>query len=187
MGYLLGGGIERLSVHYPDIRVVQVAGNHPRLVKAPAAKDAHDNMDWISGEISKGYLRGNDVVSSYVNVGSSAIHKIAGLTAYIFHGDGIRSTMAGVPWGGVMRRVNEIQRMRPYTIDLYYLGHFHDPNVVQGGRINMNGALKGIDEWVLKNFGGGSPPTQLLQTFDETAGRMVDTKWLTPSAGLPSW
>lgn len=188
VGYLLGGGIERLSEHYADIRVVSVVGNHPRLMKKPAAKNAHDNMDWVSAEVAKLYLRSNDVVSSFVNAGPSALHEIAGLTAYVWHGDGIKTNMPGVPWGGVTRRVNEIQKMRHRKVlDLFYLGHFHDPNVTQGGRINMNGSLKGVDEWVLKNFGGGSPPTQLLQTFDEKASRMVDVKWLTPTTGLPTW
>lgn len=85
-----------------------------------------------------------------------------------------------------MRRVNEIQRMHTVRIDHYVLAHFHDPNVVQGGRIIMNGSLKGPDEWVLKNFGSGTEPTQLLLTFDEKRSRMTDVKYITPQTGVPT-
>jgi hypothetical protein len=185
MGYLLGQAIERLTLEGYEVQVVSVVGNHPRLVKKPAAKDTHDNMDWVSGEIAKAYLSTNDNVVSFVNGRTSVFHKIAGRTCYVWHGDGIKSTMPGVPWGGVIRRTNEIARQHQRRqIDHFILGHFHDPNVVQGGRIFMNGSLKGVDEWVQKNFGGGSPPTQLLALFDERKSRLTDVKFITPTTGL---
>jgi hypothetical protein len=184
MGYLIGRAVEELTQHVPEVRVASVVGNHPRLKPKPAAKNTHDNMDWVAAIIAKEYLRENDVVTDFTVGRTSLIHVVAGRNVYVFHGDGIRSSMPGVPWGGVMRRVNEIGRQQPIRIDHYALGHFHDPNVVQGGRILMNGSLKGVDEWVLKNFGGGSPPTQLLIGFDERASRITDAKFLTPTAGL---
>ena len=184
MGYLQGRAIEHLAPHYEDIRVVTCVGNHPRLVVKPAAKDTHDNMDWVSYVIASEYLRRVPNVSAFTIGRTSVIHEVAGRQLYLFHGDGIRSSMPGVPWGGVMRRVNEIARMTPTPIDHFVLGHFHSPNVVQGGRIIMNGSLKGVDEWVMKNFGGGERPTQLLLSFDERHGRLTETRYLTPTTGL---
>lgn len=185
MGIMEARIIEFLAPHYEEIRVLSVPGNHPRLVKAPAAKNTHDNMDWVSAMIAKVMTESLDNVSSFVVGSSTLIHQIAGLNVYVMHGDGIRSSMPGVPWGGIMRRVNEIERMQTVDIDHYLVHHFHSPNIVQGGRILVNGALKGVDEWVLKNFGGGERPTQLLTTFDERRSRLTDVKLLTPSAGVP--
>lgn len=186
IGLLQGQIIERLAPHFADVRVVQVEGNHPRLTRKPAAKEPHNNMDWVAGVLARQYVSTIPNVSSYVIGRGSALHTIAGRTIYVFHGDGIRSSMPGVPWGGVMRRVNQIQATHTQRIDHFVLGHFHQANVVQGGRIVMNGSLKGVDEWTLKNFGGGDAPTQLLLVFDEKRRRLTDTKFITPTAGLLS-
>lgn len=187
MGHLLGQTIERLAPHYVDIHVVSVPGNHPRLKQKPAAKNVHDNMDWVAAMIAKEFLKGTSNVSVAVPTGGAILHTIAGRTFYIWHGDGIRSTMPGVPWGGVIRRVNEIRRSFAGTeIDFWLCGHFHQCNVMKGLGIFMNGSLKGTDEWVIKNFGGGSDPEQLILTFSERRGRLTDARFLTPSAGLPT-
>src|ERR1039458_7277263 len=110
MGHLLGQTIERLEPHYENIKVVSVVGNHPRLKQKPASKRGHDNMDWVSAMIAKQYLEKFPNVSVSAPTGGAILHTIAGKTFYIWHGDGIRSTMPGVPWGGVIRRVNEIRR-----------------------------------------------------------------------------
>ena len=167
-----------------DVRCAGVEGNHPRLTKAPAAKQPHNNGDWISNKIAAESLKA-DGIPFEVGVGS-LIWKVAGRTAYLWHGDGIRSSMPGVPWGGVMRRTNQIQATFPYRIDHFFYGHFHQAVVAQGGRLVGNGALKGTDEWVTKNFGGGDPPTQLMLTFDERREWMTGVSYLTPRAGIPT-
>jgi hypothetical protein len=182
VGYLQAEILERLAPHYASLRALSVEGNHPRLSRKPAAKNPHDNMDWVASVITRerAKLIGVDVTVAR----GSSFWEVAGRTFYVWHGDGIRSTMPGVPWGGVMRRTNEIQSGSSKRIDHFVLGHFHQPNVVQGGRIIMNGALKGLDEWVLKQFGGGAPPCQLLLTLDEKKCRLTDVRFITPTAGL---
>lgn len=183
VGHVMADCLERLAPHYSTVRVGSVVGNHPRLVQKPAAKNVHDNMDWVAALICKERLRGSNV--SVEVAGNSLVWEIAGQRLYAFHGDGIRSTMAGVPWGGVMRRVNEIRRSHHNErIDGFVLGHYHQANVMVDLGIYMNGSLKGIDEWTLKNFGGGSRPTQLLLEFDERRERLTAAKMITPTAGL---
>lgn len=167
-----------------DVRCGGVEGNHPRLTKAPAAKMPHNNGDWIANMIAAQALDEHGIP---FEVGrGSMLWRIAGRVIYVWHGDGIRSSMPGVPWGGVMRRTNQIQATFPHRIDHFLHGHFHQANVVQGGRLIGNGALKGTDEWVTKNFGGGDGPTQLLLTFDERHEWMTGVSYLTPQTGLPS-
>lgn len=187
MGYLLGQLTERLSPYYKDIRCFGVVGNHGRLAIKPAAKRVHDNLDWISYVVAREYLRHYDHVTVEVPTSGAMFWTVAGKTYYVWHGDGVRSSMPGVPWGGVMRRVNEIRRSHAHRrIDGFWLGHFHQAVALFDLGIFVNGSLKGTDEWSLKNFGSASRPTQLLLTFDEKRERLVDTKLLTPTAGLPT-
>lgn len=185
VGLLMGQIVEQLAPHYRDVRVVSVEGNHPRLGKAPQAKSPQNNMDWVAAQFAKQYVK--DLPNVDFTVGRGAvIHEVAGLNMYVFHGDGIRSSMPGVPWGGVMRRVNQLQATLPQHIDHWLLGHFHQANLVGAGRIIGNGALKGPDEWCFKNLGVGDPPAQWLLTFDEKRSRLTDARLITPTAGVPA-
>ena len=184
MGYTQAQIVERLVPHFGDVRVFAVEGNHPRLSQKPSAKDPHNNMDWVASVLAKECLAKHPGVQ-YVIGRATMTFEIAGRTVWLMHGDGIRSSMPGVPWGGVMRRVNTLQSNSTRRIDHFLIHHFHQANVVQGGRILMNGALKGTDEWVEKTFGGGDPPTQMLHLFDEKHRRYVSTSLITPKAGLP--
>jgi len=185
MGYLLGGILERLAPHVPNVRAGGVVGNHPRLPSKPAAKEVFNNFDWVSYTIAR--ERALSIPNLYgfeIPRGPALLWRVAGRLCYVWHGDGIRSSMPGVPWGGVMRRVNAIQASYPERVDHFFYGHFHQAAIVQGGRIIGNGSLKGPDEWSIKSFGQADPPTQLLLTFDEKRSRMTDVKFLTPTAGL---
>ena len=186
MGTLMGQIIERLVPHYPNIRVFSVEGNHPRLNgKAMQAKNPQNNGDWIAAQFCKQYLAPYDTVEMVVGRGSVQF-ELAGRRVMALHGDGIRSNMPGIPWGGVMRRVNQLQATLPNHIDHWVLGHFHQANLVNAGRVIMNGSLKGCDEWTLKALGAGDPPAQWLLTFDEKRQRLTDSRLITPTAGVPT-
>jgi transposase-like protein len=185
MGALEGEIVEDLATELAlPARAGGIEGNHPRFTKAPAAKMPHNNGDWISNVIAAQYLEPRGIPFEIGR--GSMLWKIAGRTMYVWHGDGIRSSMPGVPWGGVMRRTNQIQATMPTRIDHFLHGHFHQANVVQGGRLIGNGALKGTDEWVTKNFGGGDPPTQIMLTFDERSEWLTGVSYITPRAGVPA-
>lgn len=185
MGAIEGQIVEDLATELGlEARAGGVEGNHPRLTAKPAAKMPHNNGDWISNVIAAQHLE-NRGIPFEVGRGSM-LWKIAGRTIYVWHGDGVRTSMPGVPWGGILRRTNQIQATMPQRIDHFLHGHFHQANVVQGGRVIGNGALKGTDEWVTKNFGGGDPPTQLMLTFDERREWLTGVSYITPTAGIPT-
>ena len=182
-GQLIGKFVEQLVEDYPRIHLAGVAGNHPRTTKTPANKKVFDNWDWASYKYAELYLSKYDSVTCNFPRSGMVVEEIAGKNALFFHGDGIRSTMPGVPWGGVMRRVNELKKQfaeRGTLISYFALGHFHQANVVAGGSIWMNGSLKGPDEYTLKQFGAGDKPTQLLLTFDKTKERLTDVSFINP-------
>lgn len=181
-GMLLGQFIEELVYEYPRIVIHTVNGNHGRLPKKPAAKQVFNNFDWLAYQIAAQYTRNYESVTWNIARGNQTLADVAGQTVLLFHGDGIRSTMPGVPWGGVMRRTNEIKKQyaeRGVYLDGFALGHFHQANAVSGP-IWMNGSVKGPDEWVLKNFGYAEVPTQLLLTFDPEHARRTDVSYINP-------
>jgi len=184
-GIVLGKFVEELVPLYPKIRVLGVAGNHPRMSKPHASKNVFDSFDWMAYKTAETYLRNYPTVTcKFPKSGVLVEPIVTGRNAYLFHGDGIRSTMPGVPWGGVVRRVNEVRKQfidldEPVVIHQFQLGHFHSPNVVPG--VLMNGALTGTNEYGLKNFGGGAPPTQLLATWNPRKRRMTDVSFVTPA------
>lgn len=184
-GMLLGKWIEELVPYYPAITVAGVVGNHPRVSVKPANKQVFNNFDWMAYKVAEAYL------SKYIEAGHittafprSGFHvaEIASNKVLLFHGDGIRSSMPGVPWGGVTRRTSELKKQYSefgIHLDGFALGHFHQANVVQGS-VFMNGSVKGSDEYVIKNFGAGEKPTQLLLTYDNEHRRLTDVSYITP-------
>jgi len=72
-----------------------------------------------------------------------------------------------------MRRVATMQNeyaAMGQPIDYFVNGHFHQTAMVQGGRIIMNGSVKGVDEYTLHAYGGGESPRQTLLTFHPERG-----------------
>lgn len=170
--------IEALIPDFERIDVDGVVGNHGRRSKKPAAKNAYDNFDWLVYHIIR--LRLAKYPSVKVTVPKASQHPIKmcdRFTILMFHGDGIRSTMPGVPWGGVARRTRELERQfEPVVgpIDHFLCGHFHQWSVTDGGRVIVNGSVKGPDEYSIKQFGGGCEAVQLLHLFHPERG-MVST------------
>lgn len=168
--------VESFTEYFPEVQFSGIVGNHPRAHKKPWAKQGYDNADWTAYNISKIILRKNDRINFDIPKANQHITEICDRWNFLaFHGDSIRSSMPGVPWGGVMRRVNALQASysgsgRP--IDMFVCGHFHSAAMVQSdaGQIAMNGSVKGVDEYSLKAFGGGRPPQQLLLTVHPDNG-----------------
>jgi hypothetical protein len=183
VGMLIAQFIERLVPHYPKLIVHGVAGNHPRVGKPHSSKQVFDSFDWLAYKIVDTYLSKYKSISCNFPKAAFIVAEIAGLNYLLWHGDGVRSSMPGVPWGGVMRRWNELRKQyaqQNVALDGLAVGHFHQSNLVNGGQIAMNGSLIGVNEFGLKNFGSGEKPTQLLLTFQPDKKRLTDVSYITP-------
>jgi transposase-like protein len=180
VGQLLAGLIARLAPHDPEVWVGGVPGNHGRTQKPHASKRVFDSWDWVAYHIARAQTSQIENVHWEIPDAGMIVREIAGRKVLLFHGDGIKSSMQGVPWGGVMRRTNELLKQYAsmgINLDGFALGHYHQLNVVQS-RIFMNGSAVGTNEYGVKNFGGGEPPRQLLLTWDEKRGRLTDSSYL---------
>lgn len=178
-GKMLGEFIERLVEAYPHIHVTGIAGNHARMNVKAQSKQVFDSFDWLAYQHVELYLSRYESVTCEFPLSGFTVDHVAGKTILLGHGDGIRSTMPGVPWGGVTRRFNELRKTYAQIgehLDYFALGHFHQLNAVKG--IFMNGSVKGPDEYVLKQFGSADPWEQMLLTFDKQAGRLTDISFI---------
>lgn len=164
--------IENLVPEFPRITIDAVVGNHGRLSKKPTAKNVHANWDYVFYRFLEQQLQRYPSVT--VTAPRSAFHhmEIMGNTILLWHGDGVRSSTPGVPWGGVIRRARELEKQFSHLgrIDHHLLGHWHNPQAADDFRILINGSVKGPDEYSLKAFGGGTPATQLLVPFHPSFG-----------------
>jgi hypothetical protein len=170
-GYDAAAWLEEFVPHFGKVSVVGVPGNHPRHSRKPAAKQAHNNADWTAYQVMRLYHRDNPAFEW--NVPSAAFATTTAAERWrvlLMHGDGIRSTMPGVPWGGVVRRITTLEQQfakSKQPLDYVCLGHFHTANTLDGVGVKtfLNGSVKGLDEWSLKMFGSGRHASQLLLTF----------------------
>ncbi len=182
-GYETARWLEEFVPHFKRINVVGVPGNHPRFTVKPANKQAHNNADWICYQVTQALLREHPSFTWHFPRAAYATTMVAKRWhVLLLHGDGIRTTMPGVPWGGVVRRITSLEQQfnkAKKPIDYFCLGHFHAANALDGigSKVFMNGSLKGVDEFSLKQFGSGHHPSQLLLTFHEKHG-ITGTQYL---------
>ena len=168
--------LESFSDAFDEIEVTGVVGNHPRFDAKMRAKGGFDNADWMSYHHMKSLLRKHPGITFDIPRANSHIHQVLGRNILLTHGDGIQSSMVGVPWGGVIRRANTLHAQysaQGTPISLYCFGHFHQRALVNGpagSKIALNGSTKGVDEYGLKRFGGGESAGQMLLTFHPTRG-----------------
>lgn len=166
--------IESLTERFPRIIVSGVVGNHPRAHKKPWAKHGYDNADWTAYHVMATALKRNKRIT--FDIPKANQHRVVvaeNWPVLLWHGDGVRSSMPGVPWGGIMRRVNALRHQYATAgqpCRFFHSGHFHTANAIEGGEIIVNGSVKGVDEYSVKAFGGGRPPQQVLSTFHPRNG-----------------
>lgn len=177
--------IASFAEEFPEVVVDgMVVGNHARRTKKPPGKNVHDSFDYLVYEILN--IRLSALPNVRVVVGPDgrikrARHQfmeIGDKQILCTHGDGIRSTMVGVPWGGITRRCNELQKQYEGRgkIHHFMLGHWHTPQIVENRRILVNGSVKGPDEYGI-SMGLSSPAGQLLHTFHPKRG-LTDVSFL---------
>jgi hypothetical protein len=172
--------IESFIPHFKTIRIACVVGNHPREKKKQPSKHRFSNGDWVSYQVMKQRLAKYDCIEFEVPKPQRFPVEVCGKNLLLMHGDGIRSTMVDVPWGGIIRFTNKLQNQYAQMgmpIDHFLLGHYHEANIVRNRRILMNGSIKGLDEYSMDRFGGGSNPEQNLLTFHKNRG-LVDVSFV---------
>jgi hypothetical protein len=160
----------------PVMNVAGVPGNHPRASKKPSAKLAHNNGDWLSYKMIEALLRNDPNYRFDFQRGGMNTQTVADrYRMLLMHGDGIRSSMPGVPWGGVTRRIISLEAQMTKArkpLDYVAMGHWHSPQSLSGiqSRTWINSSVKGPDEYSIKQFGQGHDASQTLLLFHPGRG-----------------
>jgi len=180
--------------HFDEIEVSGVPGNHPRRAKKMTAKRAANNDDWLAYQLIRLQLQGDARFTWNIPAAAYAVTTVAERwRCLLMHGDGIRSSMPGVPWGGVVRRVTTLEQQfakAKQPLDYVALGHFHTANALDGVGVRtfLNGSVKGLDEYSLKAFGSGRAPSQVMLTFHPKRGvtdiSLIDLVDSEPAGGM---
>jgi len=191
LAYELAAMIAGFVPDVPLIEVHGVPGNHPRATQKPSAKEYYNNGDWLLYKLVESILSKHPSIT--FNFPRSAYCRAVVADRWhvlMTHGDGIKSTMPGVPWGGISRRVtaiNEQMAAAEIAVDYIMIGHFHTANALDGVLTEtlMNGSLKGVDEYSLKQFGGGRRAKQRLLFFHEKRG-LTGAHWIDLQGIVPA-
>lgn len=183
--------IESIASEFEEVVVDgMVVGNHGRRSKKPPGKNVHDSFDYLVYEIMRIRLAGLPNVrvatgeDGRIKRARHQFIRVAGKQILVWHGDGVRSTMTGVPWGGITRRCNELQKQYEARgrIDHFLIHHWHTPHLVENRRILVNGSVKGPDEFGI-SMGMSTPAVQVMHTFHPTRG-LTDVSFLDLESGL---
>ena len=187
----LASMIEGFVPLFPSITITGVPGNHPRYSKKMPAKQAYNNADWMMYKMLEHRLsRYKSIKCDFPMSAFSRVTIAERWKLLLFHGDGIRSSMPGVPWGGLSRRVASLMEQfgaAQVAVDYIACGHFHTANALDGVQVEtfMNGSLKGVDEYSVKQFGGGRRAKQRLIFFHEKRGA-TSLAWIDLQDTIPS-
>jgi predicted phosphodiesterase len=183
LGYDLSGWLEEFVPHYETIDIAGVVGNHPRPHRKPRAKRAADNSDWTLYKFIQAYHRNNPAFTWNFPQAKMADFLIAERwRCLLMHGDGIRTTMIDVPFGGIIRYSQKLESQFAKAgkpLDIICAGHWHTQNAIEGigTKLYINGSVKGPDEYTLQRFGAARPAGQLLLTATPKRG-ITDISYL---------
>jgi hypothetical protein len=184
--------INGLAEHFRKIRVIFVPGNHTRIGRQISYKQfAENNGDVLLGDMVNAYLR-DQVKSGRIEIHlPRALESIVIIQDHPFlvgHGHGIRA-WGGFPVYGIFRDTARQREMRQFQEALpevaqfkdlneavawareilgrmyqyRIMGHWHSYHILFGGRVIINGALIGANEFsVASPVSAADKPVQVL-------------------------
>ncbi len=164
-----------LAVHFPNINVVYVPGNHGRRSQKKNYHGAQDNWDFLVAKIAALYCEDIENVDFLIPNSFSVNLDINGIGFNITHGDDIRSAL-GIPWYGLQRRQMRLQGLAPLQdgprIRYYCVGHFHQKGMVGNldTELIMNGPWLATDAYAYESLSAYSSPFQWLHGVNSKYG-----------------
>ena len=146
-----------LAAHFEEVNVLYLAGNHGRRTPKKDYLGAHDNWDYLCGEVARLHCRDLGNVHFTIPDAWSANVNINGVGFNVSHGDDVRSNL-GIPWYGMVRRQKGLialgaaagaQRCRYFCV-----GHHHAASVLSDvdGELLVNGSWVGTDAFAYNSL-----------------------------------
>jgi len=164
-----------LASHFEQVNVLYLAGNHGRRSPKKDYLGAHDNWDYLVGEVARLHCRGMENVSFSIPDAWSANVNINGVGFNVSHGDDVRSN-GSIPWYGMVRRQKGLialgaaagaQRCRYFV-----MGHHHASSTLADvdGELLVNGSWVGTDAFAYNSLSGYREPSQWLHGVNPKHG-----------------
>ena len=173
MAYMLHEFGKDMAETFPEVEMVIMPGNHPRMTKKPRHKNKWDNFEWLMGKMIEALATNQFKVTVPKDIvyRHQVFDKVIGMT----HGDGVKiSSFAGIPHYSLQRRRNALQNMlrevNQNQVDLLIYGHFHQLIYDQAAGFLINGSIKGPDEFSINTRYSAVAPVQALLTFHKKHG-----------------
>lgn len=160
---------------FPEIEMIFMPGNHPRIQKKPRYKQKWNNWEYVLGMFVQALAR--DKFEVKVPKDIVYRHQVFEHQVGLSHGDGIKSSsFAGIPWYRMRERRDALQSLlrmaSELQLDLLIYGHFHQLifEEGQGCSLLINGSIKGGDEFSIGTRYAAQSPVQALLTFHPKHG-----------------
>lgn len=167
-----------LAEYFPEVEMIVMPGNHPRMYKKPSFKNKFAGWEYTMGMHTQGMAQAANIENLTVDVPRDLIKIVNVLDRRIafMHGDGVKSaSFAGIPFYGLRQQREAVQALMMQVgqerIDMFCIGHFHQ-YVYWGGEcdIIINGAIKGGDEYSIGTRLSANDPEQVLLEFHPEHG-----------------
>lgn len=164
--------VRNLKPHFPRLVVTPVCGNHGRWPgqKRVPTKNKNSNADGMMYQTMEALLKDIDGLTFDFNDQPSRLVNINGSSFMVTHGDHLRGgdRALGIPSHAIARQVSNLAQqmaLREQRPPNYYcFGHFHRDMTIPhiNGKIFVNGAFPGLDEYTMSANYPEAPPEQKL-------------------------
>ena len=180
---LIEATVAKLLEHFQRVTVWEEIGNHGRLGR----KGDHphgDNIDRMAYHLARSAFPNTDRLTWHPWAGDIGTHvQVGNYTAFLFHGDEIKSFGGNTPAFGILRKLNAWASGVIAPFQDAYGGHFHTPmtlTMANAGRIFMSGSPESDNGYAKEFVAAVGKPSQRLHFVDPDKGRVSAeyTLWL---------
>jgi hypothetical protein len=147
--------IRDLAPNFQNVHVVYLPGNHGRRSMKKDHHGAHDNWDYLIGELARMHCRDLPNVNFLIPDAWSVNLNINGIGCNLSHGDDVKGSL-GIPFYGMVRRQKGLIALGAINgampLRYFFMGHHHVAATLSdiNGELMVNGAWAGTDSLLLQ-------------------------------------
>lgn len=164
-----------LLEHFQTVHVWEEIGNHGRIGRKGDAPHG-DNIDRMAYTLARSQVASDRLVwHPYAGDIGTHVH-VGNYTAFLFHGDEIKSFGGNTPAFGILRKLNAWATGVVAPFADAYGGHFHTPmtlTMANAGRIFMTGSPESDNGYAKEFVAAVGKPSQRLHFVDPDKGRVT--------------
>jgi len=167
--------IRDLAPHFGRVHVVYLPGNHGRRSIKKDYHGAHDNWDYLIGELARMHCRDLTNTDFLIPDAWSINLDINGVGCNLSHGDDIAGSL-GIPFYGMVRAQKNLIALGAVQgglpLQYFFMGHHHVAATLSDicGELMVNGAWAGTDPYSYNKFKGYREPAQWIHGMNPKYG-----------------